>query len=676
MAYITINGITINPDAPKPTLSALSLSNELAEHSDFVLVQPAHPLRQQERDALAQVGATVLEAVPGALVCKFKGTKLQDLRALPFVRWADVYPNVVKVAPALLGIAPTGGAVLAESAAIARPPTLDARAATVDVVLHRSVDVKAVTQAVIEAAHLSDQEVAVLDGKLRLTLKRRRLGDVANVDGVRHIEEVSIPKLSNNVARGILGIDSKDGTTAIAFSGKGELVAVADTGFDLGSNTDVHPAFKNRVHAIHALARPKGDDPHGHGTHVAGSVLGDGRTTADGPIRGVAPGALLVFQSAYVSSGNELGGLPSHMEQLFLPVYNGDGIRIHSNSWGDPRFEKRSMYDSQAREVDAFVHTHRDLLVCFSAGNEGKDQDNNGQIELKSITPPATAKNCLTIGATENNRPDFALTYGDGFSYKAQPMRPDAVANNPEGIVPFSSRGPTSDGRIKPDVVAPGSAILSARSRATKSQGWGVSDDPLYMYEGGTSMATPLVAGSAAVIREYLKIRHGLSSPSAALMKALIINGANPVSGQYVPSEAGAVPNHVQGFGRVDVRKVVGPYDVNEVLQFFDEAQRLDTGEEQRFQIALPHTAQRLKITLVWTDPPGEGLQSDLDLIVRVGDTERHGNMGSTSSDFDRLNNVEQVYWEGFPSGALEVIVRAYSITIDAQDFALVVRIF
>lgn len=77
-----------------------------------------------------------------------------------------------------------------------------------------------------------------------------------------------------------------------------------------------------------------------------------------------------------------------------------------------------------------------------------------------------------------------------------------------------------------------------------------------------------------------------------------------------------------------------------------------------------------LKITLVWTDPPGAALQNDLDLIVRVGGQERHGNMG-TNPGFDRVNNVEQVSWKGLPAGDAEVVVRAHRITQFAQPYAL-----
>jgi hypothetical protein len=77
----------------------------------------------------------------------------------------------------------------------------------------------------------------------------------------------------------------------------------------------------------------------------------------------------------------------------------------------------------------------------------------------------------------------------------------------------------------------------------------------------------------------------------------------------------------------------------------------------------------------VWTDPPGEGLQSDLDLIVSAGQQVRHGNMPAESTRFDRANNVEQVRWVNVPTGSVAVTVAAHKVTFEPQRFALVIRV-
>ena len=116
-------------------------------------------------------------------------------------------------------------------------------------------------------------------------------------------------------------------------------------------------------------------------------------------------------------------------------------------------------YDANAREIDDFVWNHRDLVVCFAAGNSGQDASQTGHIDPGSVGAPSTAKNCITVGATQNLRPTIAIHY-DIFGFPVNPLGSDLVADNPEGMAAFSGRGPTTDGRIKPDVVAPGTAVL------------------------------------------------------------------------------------------------------------------------------------------------------------------------------------------------------------------------
>jgi subtilisin family serine protease len=675
MSTITINGISIDPSAPKPMRMALALDNATAHASDYIIVQTKAPLDKDQRAALAKAGAEIIESVPGdAFICHFPKTSLASIRALPFVGWADIYPKVVKVSTSLLNVDPQPGGVEAVRAmAMGAAGRLEDARKTVDVVLHRNVNAKQTAKRIAEAAHLAPGDVKVSGGKARLVVKVRRLADLAALDEVRHIEEVLPRKLANTVARKVLRVPA--GAAVPGGEGAGEIVAIADTGFDKGSTTNVHPAFKGRVKKLYALGRPgRKDDPDGHGTHVAGSVLGDGVSATEGAIRGTAPKAKLVFQSV-LDASDGLGGLPDNLNDLFRVPYNTDKARIHTNSWGTPGIP--GTYDQEAHEVDQFSYEHRDILICFAAGNEGRDANADGRIDPNSVTPPGTAKNCLTVGASENDRANQSMTYGQGFGndFPANPIRDDKTADNPEGLVAFSSRGPVHDGRIKPDVVAPGTFILSTRSRATQSEGWGLSSDPLYMFEGGTSMATPLVAGCAANVRAFLRTAHAMSTPSGALLKALIINGARNIGGQYVPSEAGEIPNNNEGFGRVDLQAIIGPYQAGETVVFFDEKKKLDTGETADQNIAVPAGAKLLKATLVWTDPPGEGLQSDLDLIVTAGTKKRHGNMPATSTAFDRINNVEQIVWENPPSGPVTVTVACFRVTLAPQDFALVVRI-
>src|SRR6185369_1125641 len=264
----------------------------------------------------------------------------------------------------------------------------------------------------------------------------------------------------------------------------------------------------------------------------------------------------------------------------------------------------------------------------------------NGVVDAGEIGSQSAAKNCITVGASEGHRPNFEHSYGEYWpnDFPLDPMNSDMQADDPDGMVAFSSRGPTKEQRFKPDVVAPGTCILSTLSRkvASASDDFGSSSDPLFFFDSGTSMATPLVSGCVAVLRETL-VKNGVAKPPASLVKAMLINGATELSGQYSPSEAGTSPNNNSGFGRVNLTNSIiipGP----DPDAGFGEGGPLKQGDEETFEIDIPSKAPgdnaptaagaTFKITLAWTDPPGAALQNDLDLIVVAADgTERHGNM-------------------------------------------------
>jgi subtilisin family serine protease len=642
---------------------------------------------------------------------------------LPYVTYANIYQSHFVIESRLKAV-PAGSSPT--------HPLLPAPARTehpvdVDVQFHHGVvETPELIAALASAAHLDPAFLETDSGKARITVQRRYLSDVAGLDQVKSINQVHPVKLHNKVARGILRLEEAvhPSPPNTKYEGQGEIVCVSDTGFDKGSRTPakVRDAFKTsgtdptvRVSALYALGRPNNSsDPDGHGTHVCGSVLGDETSAITGErIQGAAPQATLVMQSLLSPNGG-LGGIPRDLGMLFAEPYNKNHARIHSNSWGsapDPFFQIE--YNDESKAIDDFVDKHRDMVILFAAGNDGMDTaPRDGVVDRAQVGSQAAAKNCISVGASESLRLEINIRYS-AFGYPKQPLGSDKVANDTRGMAAFSSRGPTREGRIKPDVVAPGTCILSTLSSlATDTGDWGVSADPKFMYLGGTSMATPLVAGCCAVLRETL-VKNGTLNPSAALVKALLINGAVELVGQYIPSEAGKSPNDASGWGRVDVaNSIVIPSDVvqdNGILTtadgtagFRDEATPLDTFDEFVFAIPINGSGHTLKITLVWTDPAGAELQNDLDLIVVApGDEiERHGNQlaqefpyktkekrdeeeratpsgGHEREPYDRKNNVEQVVWEGVPKGEAKVVVRGHNVSsLQGQTFALAWKLY
>ena len=230
--------------------------------------------------------------------------------------------------------------------------SLDATPKTVDIVFHSNVDPQSVRDELAAAARLDPSDLKLTRSKVRLEVAANQLDVIAGLDEVRHVEEVVPMKLHNDIARRILNVEPPPNPNAV-LEGQGQTVAVCDTGFDRGSTTDVHEAFDGRVDRLYALGRANPNDPDGHGTHVAGSVLGDGDSATLGhTVRGTAPRARLVLQ-AVLDSGGGLGGLPSDLNDLFEPPYDDDDARVHTNSWGSALGDGR--YNSNSQEVDEFV---------------------------------------------------------------------------------------------------------------------------------------------------------------------------------------------------------------------------------------------------------------------------------------------------------------------------------
>ncbi len=472
-------------------------------------------------------------------------------------------------------------------------------------------------------------------------------------DCVRFVELEPIFALCNAVATGsrFLGLTTlRDDVPGL--TGEGEVVAVIDSGISTGVAETFH---KDLLPGLFGMTmEPHGYnstpiDRHGHGTHVAGSVISRGKAYPS--TRGAAPGALLFFQSLGATSS---GAMPAgSYEDDHLKRGVKAGASIISCSW--ERFISGSLgyYNPNSENVDSFAWDNPEVLVCFAVGNEGKDTNTNGVINLSSVRSfEAHAKNILTVGAQESYLPGY-YEHTEAYSKGGFPIRGDRMANpylTYDGMAAFSSRGPLNDERIAPMLVAPGTAIYST----TKGGSAG--------YMNGTSMATPLTAGSAAVLRQYLRECHNFKTPTSALLRAgLILCAETLYPGQYGTGDAQEIPdespNNVEGWGALHLGKTLTG---TATLGFRDRI-TLATGGTDTLTIEGVQANTEVTAVLSYIDYPGKlynsttALINDYDLTLIAPD-------GTEYTVGDHLNTIERVRATSTVAGDWQVKVSATRI--------------
>ncbi len=606
------------------------------EKYDYYIIQFNGPVQEEWKETLKGLGAVFHDYVPQyAFIVKLGTSKVDSVKRCDFVRWIGEYEPELKLSNRLFDVTPgelekRGG--LMELRILAFPG--ESRSA-----LLSSIRTAGGT---VLSEDSSDWGI-----QIGVSIPVEKISALKDIKGVKWIERAPRHRMDNNISTGIIEARFEQEkvwpVSGTKLFGKGQLIAICDSGIDSGDPDNMHKDFSDGQGGSRVtdtvFDKASAKDYIGHGTHVAGTVAGNGMASGASPqseffpstsYAGIAPEADLFFQSVGAEDGSSgLPGIPSDISELFQPAYDA-GARIHTNSWGT---SGAGSYSSESLTVDQFMWTNKDFLILYAAGNNGYDKDMNGIVDPYSIDSPATAKNCLSVGASESYRmgadEGFASRSYGLFRTYAEPISSDLFSDKPYGLASFSSRGPTLDGRYKPEVVAPGTNILSTRSSFQVGDGWGPFDDNYY-WSGGTSMATPLVAGMAALMREYLIEEERIADPSAALIKTGIIHGSVSLApGQFGTEayrEISGQPDFAQGWGRVDLSRSINS-DSSCKIEYHDikSSAPADNSYVKTFTFDVEDANKPFKATLGWTDYPGTpavqgGLVNDLDLRVQKPD--------------------------------------------------------
>jgi hypothetical protein len=669
------NGV-IPAQASQPSSNQAKSALAQPPVSGLFLVQFSSPPGREARDQLAAIGVDLLHYVPeDTFVARLRGVSLDRVRTAPLVQWIGEYHPTYKIHPRLAAAA--RGALLTNQ--VVAVNALIAPQATPD-------EIAEVRSLFLTIAHESKlRQGTILQGGLAPA----SLGTLAQSSSVVWIEHAPHRKLVDELAAKLVGgDDGQTGTPTVSqqlgFGGSGVTVCVADTGLDTGDTNTMHPDLRGRVTGFqyYGSSLTDGSDGYGHGTHCAGIVAGNAGTGETDPDTGafyglgVASQANLFIERLFDDNASPVDPFPSDATLTRDAVRNG--ADIGSNSWGN---DVQGEYDTDAAQFDELVRDadpstpgDQPYILEFSSGNAGPDS--------QTVGSPATGKNVIATGASENVPGTLAMTYG-------------LYADGVDTIADFSSRGPCEDGRIKPDVVAPGTWIASAASSVAYDEAsiaW-TAIDGYYVYMGGTSMAGPHAAGAAAVFVQFYKSMHTNAMPSPALVKAAFINSANELD--QLNGGPGPIPNMDEGWGRITLTNIIftNLSTAPRYYQYVDQTTLLTDGEVYVRHALVQNSDQPLKVTLAYTDVAGfpgaiPALVNDLDLeVVGPDGILYRGNQFAGSDSVpnppsaDGLNNVEAVHLAQPPPGDYLVRVRARHIVQDArldtaaidQDFALVV---
>ncbi|MDH7464380.1 S8 family peptidase [Chitinophagaceae bacterium 26-R-25] len=432
-----------------------------------------------------------------------------------------------------------------------------------------------------------------------------------NYVGLQTLKDVPL----NNNNRAAHSIDALQSISGRNLSGKNVTVGIGDN-----ANPATHLDFGNRL-----LPRtPSG--PEVHGTHVTGTMGGGGIIN---PLyKGMAPQTTIINQ--YFSN-----------IIAFAPVYYSDNHMVLSNNSyysGADRCAGDGAYDVLSNYIDDQLYTYPSILHVFAAGNDG-------QFTCAPFPPTYStiksgfqcAKNVLTVGNLDN-------------------------VNNYQ-LNSTSSRGPTDDGRLKPEIVAGGTGINSTFPNNS------------YGNLTGTSQSSPTVTGTLALLYERYRQLNAGADPSSALIKALVCNTAE---------DKGAIgPDYAYGYGNLNARRAVEALEKN--AYYMNTA---TNGSAQTQTISNVPAGAQVKIMLCWTDPSASpnavnALINNLDLTVTDGSGTSHkpltlnpANVAALATEaVDNFNNIEQVVVTNLTAGNFTINVTGTNIPTGSQDYAVVYQV-
>ena len=459
---------------------------------------------------------------------------------------------------------------------------------------------------------------------VRCTMPSARLQELAQHDAVLWVfplpRQRKIRDWSGELLSGVPLVQHEGNAVGLDLTGHGVRIGIWD------ETIDPHPDLVDKV-----SVQEKEMQSTGHGTHVAGIILGAGFLQP--AARGMSPQARawsynFKFEESQRDEWDEMQ--EAYQQHHFSLTNNSYGVDYTENDCAD---YEQMVYDLDA-PFDLLARRYPLLTHVFAAGNERNNISCASKFNNGYGSSPSRGKNLIYVGAV------------------------DADAR----MTSFSSWGPMDDGRLIPTVVAHGARVLSA----DRSSG--------YTRLSGTSMACPAVTGQLALVTEYYGRENNNEIPRSDLLRALVANTAEDIAPEG--------PDYATGYGLVKVPNMI------DVLR--SQNYVLDScsgqGEQRDHEISVPDGVKRVRVMLVWNDavtlrPHAWGekaLVNDLDLVVENGNTtllpwilDPKQPSRAAKQGEDHLNTMEQVTVVA-PQRTLKISVYATALPRPSQPFALV----
>jgi subtilisin family serine protease len=629
-----------DPLSERPPLPvALQLDEYDGDGTGYYLVQFGGPVYGSQIGRMRRAGGEFLGFHSRYLAfVKMNHAVAGEVAALPFVRWVGVYQPGYKFWS--LTLAKDGyGRV---SVVLFYPEDIEAA----------EVELEAIGLAVVRTGVSEAMKVIEVD------CSQEQLAAIARLNWVFSIEEWHPAEKENDQCQWVVQDWTEDQRSiwGQGIFGMDEILGYTDTGLDVAhwafydpsvaiTDTGEFPTHRKVVVFKHYPPASGVGDPDGHGTHVGGIMAGNdsinGGTSA---YDGHSKQARIVHLSPIPQPPGNDFTVPLNM--ITNDLRNPE-LRPHTigNSWWTGTL---GQYTNAAATFDMFSWKNKDIQTIKSCGNQYHD-------EPYMITEPGNSKSVIAAASLQNGTSATLLSS-------------------------YSSCGPAPDGRIKPDISAPGEAIMSVQAGTQNS----------YVSMSGTSMASPATNGCVGLCRSYLRkgfYPSGTATSadtwgyvSSAILKAMVLVSADPNVESYV------VPSDHIGWGRIDLDSVLFFAGDTRKLLAYDDTTGLATGDYAEFSFEVSDSTMPLRAAVVWTDTAASAganpaLINNLDCRLTApnasfykGDLYDSGRSRlNPSGAFDNKNPLEMFRVNQPDSGRWTLRISAQNVVTARQPYAVVI---